>query len=143
MNKTIWRFAILSILVLTLTPVERGQDSRSQTSHSQTSVLIRESKWLELVESMHVMHAAMTAVQPTGDNDVDFVKLMLPHHQAAIDMAKTQLLYGQDPQMRRLAQEIITDQQSEIELMQLWLKQRDAKSSTAKHSPGMHTDKEP
>jgi Domain of unknown function (DUF305) len=143
MNKTIWRFAILSILVLTLTPVEWGQDSRSQTSHSQTSVLIRESKWLELVESMHVMHAAMTAVQPTGDNDVDFVKLMLPHHQAAIDMAKTQLLYGQDPQMRRLAQEIITDQQSEIELMQLWLKQRDAKSSTTKHSPGMHTDKEP
>jgi len=44
--------------------------------------------------------------------------------------------------MRRLAQEIITDQQSEIELMQLWLKQRDAKSSTVKHSPGMHTDKE-
>jgi uncharacterized protein (DUF305 family) len=54
---------------------------------------------------------------------------MLPHHQAAIDMAKTQLLYGQDAQMRRLAQEIITDQQSEIELMQLWLRQREAKAS--------------
>jgi uncharacterized protein (DUF305 family) len=48
---------------------------------------------------------------------------MLPHHQAAIDMARAQLLYGKDPQMRRIAQEIITDQQSEIELMQLWLKQ--------------------
>jgi uncharacterized protein (DUF305 family) len=48
---------------------------------------------------------------------------MLPHHQAAIEMAKTQLLYGKDPQMRRLAQEILTDQQSEIQLMQLWLKQ--------------------
>ena len=48
---------------------------------------------------------------------------MLPHHQGAIDIAKTQLLFGKDPQMRRLAQEIITDQQSEIELMQLWLKQ--------------------
>jgi uncharacterized protein (DUF305 family) len=142
MNKRIWRFAILSILVLTLTPVEWGQDSHSQTSHSQTSVSIRESKWLELVESMHVMHAAMSSVQPTGDNDVDFVKLMLPHHQAAIDMAKTQLLYGQDPQMRRLAQEIITDQQSEIELMQLWLKQREAKSSTVKHPPSIHTSKE-
>jgi uncharacterized protein (DUF305 family) len=142
MNKRIWRLAILSILFLTLTPVEWGQDSHPQTSHSQTSVSIRESKWLELVGSMHVMHAAMSAVQSTGDNDVDFVKLMLPHHQAAIDMAKTQLASGQDPQMRRLAQEIITDQQSEIELMQLWLKQRDAKSSTVKHSPGMHTDKE-
>jgi len=49
---------------------------------------------------------------------------MLPHHQAAIDMAKAELLHGRDPQMRRLAQEIITDQQSEIELMQRWLKQK-------------------
>jgi uncharacterized protein (DUF305 family) len=39
-------------------------------------------------------------------------------------MAKTQLLYGKDPQMRRLAQEIITDQQLEIELMQRWLRQQ-------------------
>ena len=38
-------------------------------------------------------------------------------------MAKTQLLFGKDPQMRRLAQEIIPDQQSEVELMQLWLKE--------------------
>ena len=67
---------------------------------------------------------AMTATKPSGDSDVDFVRLMLPHHQAAIDMAKTQLLYGKDPQMRRLAQEIITDQQLEIELMQRWLKQQ-------------------
>jgi uncharacterized protein (DUF305 family) len=137
MNKSIWRSAILSVLFLTLTPVERGQDTHSHTSSSTP-----ESKWSELVGSMHVMHAAMASVQPTGDNDVDFVRLMLPHHQAAIDMAKTQLASGQDPQMRRLAQEIITDQQSEIELMQLWLSQRDAKSSTVKHSPGIHTGKE-
>jgi uncharacterized protein (DUF305 family) len=73
---------------------------------------------------MDKMHMAMKAVERSGDSDVDFVRLMLPHHQAAIDMAKTQLLYGKDPQIRRLAQEIITDQQSEIELMQHWLKQR-------------------
>ncbi len=137
MNKGIWRCAILSILVLTLTPVEWGQDS-----HSHTSPSTPESKWSELVGSMHVMHAAMASVRPSGDNDADFVRLMLPHHQAAIDMAKTQLAYGQDAQMRRLAQEIITDQQSEIELMQLWLRQREAKSSSVKHSPGIHTGKE-
>ncbi len=137
MIKGIWRWAILSILVLTLTPVEWGQDS-----HSHTSPSTPESKWSELVGSMHVMHAAMASVRPSGDNDADFVRLMLPHHQAAIDMAKTQLAYGQDPQMRRLAQEIITDQQLEIELMQLWLRQREAKSSTVKHSPGIHTGKE-
>ena len=55
--------------------------------------------------------------------------MMLPHHRAAIDMAKTELTHGQDPQMRRLAQEIIADQESEIELMQLWLKQHRAQES--------------
>ena len=75
---------------------------------------------------MDKMHMAMGAIEPTGNSDVDFVRLMLPHHQAALDMAKTQLVYGKDAQMRRLAQEIITDQQLEIELMQRWLKQREA-----------------
>jgi len=60
---------------------------------------------------------------------------MLPHHQAAIDMAKTQLLYGKDPQMRRLAQEIITDQQSEIELMQRWLRQQEPASTKENQTP--------
>ena len=79
--------------------------------------------WREMMSSMHTMHTAMASTEASGDNDVDFVRLMLPHHQAAIDMAKTQLLYGRDPEMRRLAQEIIADQQSEIASMQLWLKQ--------------------
>src|SRR6266403_1691344 len=130
MNKRIWLGTIFSILVLTFAQVEWGQDS-----HSNTGVATPESKWSELVGSMHVMHAAMTSVQPTGDNDADFVRLMLPHHQAAIDMAKTQLLYGQDAQMRRLAQEIITDQQSEIELMQLWLKQRGSAPAKERQTP--------
>ena len=82
--------------------------------------------WAELMTGMNRMDVAMGSVERSGDSDVDFVRLMLPHHQAAIDMAKTQLLHGKDPQMRRLAQEIITDQQSEIVLMQLWLKQHDA-----------------
>jgi len=83
-----------------------------------------EPVWSDLVASMDKMHMAMGAVAQSGNTDVDFVRLMLPHHQAAIDMAKTQLLYGKDPQMRRLAQEIITDQQLEIELMRRWLKQQ-------------------
>jgi uncharacterized protein (DUF305 family) len=88
------------------------------------------ANWSELISSMDKMHMAMGAVKPSEDNDVDFVRLMLPHHQAAIDMAKTQLLYGKDAQMRRLAQEIITDQQLEIELMQRWLKRREPAQAT-------------
>ena len=47
--------------------------------------------------------------------------------RVVLTMAKAQLLHGTDPQIRRLAQEIITDQQLEIELMQRWLKQRQTK----------------
>jgi uncharacterized protein (DUF305 family) len=75
---------------------------------------------------MDKMHMATDAIERTGNSDVDFVRLMLPHHQAALDMAKTELSYGKDAQMRRLAQEIITDQQLEIELMERWLKQRES-----------------
>jgi uncharacterized protein (DUF305 family) len=67
---------------------------------------------------------------------------MLPHHQAAIDMARTQLLYGKDPQMRRLAQEIITDQQLEIELMQRWLKQQQTAPPKLNQTPIADSGKE-
>jgi uncharacterized protein (DUF305 family) len=77
-------------------------------------------------DAMSVMHKGMHNAPYTGEPDHDFVTMMIPHHQGAIDMAKVLLLYGKDPQMRRLAQEIITDQQSEIQLMQLWLTQHGA-----------------
>ena len=99
--------------------------AQQQGSHEQGDKVVAENDWSELRAGMEKMHVAMASVEPSGKSDVDFVRLMLPHHQAAIEMAKTQLLYGKDAQMRRLAQEIIADQQSEIELMQLWLKQHD------------------
>ena len=59
------------------------------------------------------------AVKPTGDVDVDFVGMMVPHHQGAIDMALAVLRYGRNPQIRRLAQEIIVTQQQEIAAMRV------------------------
>ena len=79
-------------------------------------------------DATSVMHTGMHSAPQTGDPDRDFVALMIPHHQGAIDMAKALLLYGKDEQLKRLAQEIITDQESEIQLMQLWLKQHGANS---------------
>lgn len=71
-----------------------------------------------LTETMSTMHTAMHAAQLTGNPDVDFARLMIPHHQGAIDMAKVELLFGTDARLRRLAQEIIVTQQSEIQVMQ-------------------------
>lgn len=85
-----------------------------------------------LTESMRKMHASMAATPLSGNEDVDFARLMIPHHQAAIDMAKAELLKGKDPQLRRLAQQIITDQQSEIELMNLWLTKHPSSSRKEK-----------
>ena len=59
------------------------------------------------------------AVKPTGDVDADFVAMMVPHHQGAIDMALAVLRHGRNPQIRRLAQEIIVTQQQEIAVMRL------------------------
>ena len=94
------------------------------------------TNWVALMENMETMHAAMAAVEPAGNNDADFANLMLPHHQAAVDMARAELLYGSDPQMRRLAQEIITDQESEIQLMQLWLDRQSVQTKDPSHLPG-------
>jgi len=70
----------------------------------------------EMNTSMMTMHAAMN-IRPTGDVDADFVALMTPHHQGAIDMARIQLRYGHNQQLRRIAQEIIVEQQQEIVAM--------------------------
>src|SRR5712671_6738245 len=59
------------------------------------------------------------AVEPTGDVDADFVAMMVPHHQGAIEMALAVLRHGRNPQIRRLAQEIIVTQQQEIAAMRL------------------------
>jgi uncharacterized protein (DUF305 family) len=58
-------------------------------------------------------------IKPTGDIDRDFVAMMVPHHQGAIDMAQAELRYGHEAQLRRIAQEIIVDQIQQISLMRL------------------------
>ncbi len=75
----------------------------------------------EMNAAMAKMDREISAAPMNANIDHDFVTMMLPHHQGAIDMAKSELSYGSDPIMRRLAQEIIVDQQSEIDAMKLWL----------------------
>ncbi len=131
------RFAALLVLIPTVSLAAWRQESHSHMVSSTA-----QPAWGDLMGSMQKMDVAMGSVEPSGNDDVDFTRLMLPHHQAAIDMAKAELLCGKDPQMRRLAQEIITDQQSEIELMQLWLKQHGPNSEKIDQRPASGVNKE-
>ncbi|MBT2188615.1 DUF305 domain-containing protein [Sphingobium nicotianae] len=76
----------------------------------------------EFARAMGVAMDRMMAdmhVPATGNVDRDFVNMMIPHHQGAIEMAVAELRYGSDPNLKRIAQEIIVDQQQEIAAMRL------------------------
>lgn len=77
-------------------------------------------------DAMTVMDRDMRAAPMNGQPAHDFMAMMIPHHQGAIDMAKSILLNTQDPEVRNLAQGIITEQANEIRLMKAWL---------ARHAP--------
>ncbi|WP_345815098.1 DUF305 domain-containing protein [Paraburkholderia sp. PREW-6R] len=62
----------------------------------------------------------MSAPAYTGDADRDFVAHMIPHHQGAIEMAQVELKYGKDPDLKRLARNIVKAQHDEIAFMQRW-----------------------
>ena|SRR5205809_621041 len=90
-----------------------------------------------LVENSAAMDRMMTAmnITPSGDIDADFVAMMVPHHQGAIDMAIAQLRYGRNEQLKRLAQEIIVTQRDEIVAMQLAVGRKIPASSSSVVEP--------
>jgi uncharacterized protein (DUF305 family) len=82
-------------------------------------------------DAMTVMDYGMTHAPMSGQQEHDFVTMMIPHHQGAVDMAKALLLTTQDPALRNMGQGIVAEQQIEIQLMQQWLKDHpDAASPT-------------
>lgn len=72
-------------------------------------------------DAMAIMDRDMAAAPMNGEPGHDFVTMMLPHHQGAVDMAKAVLLNTQDPELRNLALGIIAEQQNEINVMRAWL----------------------
>ena len=75
----------------------------------------------DYTRSMTRMHDEMMIGMGYNDPDTAFAKAMLGHHRGAVEMAKIQLKYGTDEEMRQLAQAIIDGQQTEIEHMQQWI----------------------
>ncbi len=91
-------------------------------------------------DAMAVMDDGMRRAPMNGVAEHDFVTMMIPHHQGAVDMAKALLLTTRDPELLNLAQGIITEQQNEIKVMQAWLQRYQA--AQAKVVPTSITKKE-
>lgn len=71
----------------------------------------------EMDAGMETMMREMHSPGYTGDPDVDFLAMMIPHHQGAVEMARLVLVHGRDPLTRQLAVEIIASQSAEIDAM--------------------------
>ncbi|MCG2628326.1 DUF305 domain-containing protein [Bradyrhizobium sp. WYCCWR 13023] len=100
-------------------------------SHTMTSELCGDEGSF-MAENQTAMHRMMSEmdIAPSGDVDRDFSAMMIPHHRGAIAMAQAELRYGRNESLRRIAQEIIVDQQQEIAVMQLALNQPPPPSTT-------------
>ncbi|MBC5824408.1 MAG: DUF305 domain-containing protein [Candidatus Eremiobacteraeota bacterium] len=88
-----------------------------------TTMQAKSSADREMNEAMMHMTRTMDSTKMTGDADRDFMVMMIPHHQAAIDMAKIELRNGKRPLVKTLAHNIIDAQAREIKLMHSWLRQ--------------------
>jgi len=73
------------------------------------------------MQSMETMNKAMMSQPMTGDADHDFASMMRAHHQAAVDMAKVEIQYGKNPEMKKMAEKVVADQSKEIKQLDTWL----------------------
>jgi uncharacterized protein (DUF305 family) len=96
-----------------------GHSSRPAANPAGGSGLAADAPFLAENDAAMTKMMDGMAVKPTGDVDRDFVAMMVPHHQGAIDMAVAVLRHGHNEQLRRLAQEIIVTQQQEIVAMHM------------------------
>lgn len=89
------------------------------TAQPATAVPVDEGPFLKENENAMTRMMNGMAIKPSGDIDRDFVAMMSPHHQGAIDMAISELRHGDNEQLRRIAQEIIVEQMQEIAAMKI------------------------
>jgi len=110
----LWALAWVALVLLA--PLSIPAAAATQTGSDEEKFMAEnEAAMTKMMDGM--------AVKPGGNIDEDFAAMMIPHHQGAIDMAMSELRYGKNVQLRRIAQEIVVEQLQEIAAMRLALGQ--------------------
>jgi uncharacterized protein (DUF305 family) len=121
MKKLLIPLAAAAALALTAPALVLAQTSHSTHGSMNATEAANMPASQAYRKAMDEMHDAMSSQEYKGDADIDFARGMIPHHQAAIDMAKTVLDYGKDPEIRKLAEAIVSAQEAEIKQLEEWL----------------------
>ena len=118
MRKPRYAIAIVATLIASSVVLTRGQDPvRAQSSTHAHGVTSSDAFSHAMERSMTRMMTDMHAASATGNPDIDFLAMMIPHHEGAVEMSRLVLEHGRDPLARKLAEEIIAGQIVEIAAM--------------------------
>jgi Domain of unknown function (DUF305) len=130
-NPVIALFGARILFAFFASPLAFAHDAQHHPTEQAVVASIGEKSFLDENEAAMTKMMNDMAAKPTGDIDRDFVAMMTPHHQGAIDMAVIELRYGKNEQLKRIAQEIIVDQMQEIAAMRLAIGERVSTSAPA------------
>lgn len=116
-----WPLAALCILVPMLVGNVSAQDKGSAKTMTEMVLTPSDSPVIKAFKQVRMDMMKSMDVPLTGEPDVDFARSMIPHHQAAISMAKIELQQGKDPELKKMADKMIADQEIEISALKAWL----------------------